>query len=146
MASDSDPAQTLAALQQHLREQQEESGGQKTIDLLTPSDPGFAAARLCYILPPPTAAPPLAIARPRTEAEVQTLVRYCAREGVDFVVRAGGHDCAGRSQVPGALTIDVRGLDRVSVAEDCRTVVLGGGVLFGDLARVLDPLGLVTPV
>ena len=73
-------------------------------------------------------------------------MRYCAHEGVDFVVRAGGHDCAGRSQVPGALTIDVRGLDRVSVAEDRRTVVLGGGVLFGDLARVLDPLGLVTPV
>ena len=142
----SDPAKTLAALQQHLHELQQQEGGGQDIELLTPSDPGFADARACYIRPPASAGPPLAIARPRTEAAVQALVRYCAGRGVDFVVRAGGHDCAGRSQVPGALTIDVRGLDRVRVAEDRKTVSIGGGVVFRDLAAALDPLGLVTPV
>ncbi|RYP14338.1 hypothetical protein DL765_006441 [Monosporascus sp. GIB2] len=88
---------------------------------------------------------PLAVARPRIAADVQALVRYCAN-GVDFVIRRGGHDCAGRTQVRGALAIVVRGLDHVRVAEDDETAAVGGGVILRNLARVLDARGLVTLV
>lgn len=132
---------TLAALQEHLEQQH------PRIPLLAPSDADFESARACFVkrdsslLPPP-----LAIARPQTAADVQALVRYCVAQRLDFVVRVGGHDCAGRSQVGGALTVDLRDIKHVVVGEGGETARVGGGVLFRDLARELDARGLVTAV
>ncbi|RYP43248.1 hypothetical protein DL768_010017 [Monosporascus sp. mg162] len=135
-------AATLEVLQQHLSQQPELSG----IGLVTPQSGAaeFEAARACFVRREEDA--PLAVARPRTVADVQALVRYCVANGVDFVIRGGGHDCGGRTQVRSALTIDVRGLDYVRVAEDGKTAAVGGGVILRNLTRVLDGRGLVTPV
>jgi FAD/FMN-containing dehydrogenase len=126
----------LSALQKHLSEY--------GIPLITPSDPSFEATRACFAKR--EAAVPLAIARPQNAEHVQTLVRYCTQNGVDFVVRSGGHDCAGRSQVKGALTIDMRDIKDIHVSADEKTATLGGGILFRDLAKELDSRELVTPV
>ncbi|KAI1169888.1 FAD-binding domain-containing protein [Nemania sp. FL0916] len=114
------------------------------IKLITSSDPTFEATRACFIKR--DADIPSAIARPQNAEQVQTLVRFCTKNGVDFVVRSGGHDCAGRSQVAGALSIDLRDIKHVDVSADEKTAVVGGGVLFRDLTGVLDARGLVTPV
>ncbi|RYP00865.1 hypothetical protein DL764_006388 [Monosporascus ibericus] len=71
---------------------------------------------------------------------------YCAANGVDFVIRGGGHDCAGRTQVRGAPAIDICGLDHVRIADDGKTAAMGGGVILRNLTRVLDGRGLATPV
>lgn len=130
--------QTLEGLREHLAHS---SPGTR---LITPSDADFEKTRLCFIRRDDAA--PLAIARPQTAEDVCALVRYCVDRGVDFVVRAGGHDCCGRSQVRGALSIDVRDIAHVHVAEDRQTARVGGGVVFRDLAKVLDAHGLITPV
>ncbi|KAI1819656.1 FAD-binding domain-containing protein [Xylaria intraflava] len=127
----------LAALQQHLGAQH------PGIPLITPADASFDATRACYVK---RAAVPAAIVRPQTAAHVQALVQYCTKNNVDFVVRSGGHDCAGRSQVDGALSVDLRDLKHVSVSADGKTATIGGGILFRDLTSYLDARGLVTPV
>ncbi|KAI0594720.1 FAD-binding domain-containing protein [Biscogniauxia sp. FL1348] len=132
-----DTTSTLAALQQYL------SGQCPDIRVLTPSSPEFEAVRACFVK---RDAVPLAIARPQTAQHVQALVRYCVENKVEFVVRSGGHDCAGRSQVHGALTIDMRDIKYVRVSEDSQTARVGGGTIFRDLTRELDARGLITPV
>ncbi|KAL7627703.1 hypothetical protein AAE478_001897 [Parahypoxylon ruwenzoriense] len=138
MAPETATPAALTALQQHLTEQH------LGIPVVTPSSPDFEALRACFVKRDADA--PLAIARPQTTEDVQALVRYCVANGVDFVVRSGGHDCAGRSQVRGALTIDMRAIRHVRVADDEQTATVGGGVLIRDLASELDARGLVTPV
>ncbi|KAI0115636.1 hypothetical protein GGR51DRAFT_576675 [Nemania sp. FL0031] len=114
------------------------------LTLITPSDSTFEATRACFIKKDSEV--PAAIARPQNAQQVQALVQHCIKNGVDFVVRSGGHDCAGRSQIAGALSIDMRDIKHVNISADEKTATVGGGILFRDLVAVLDARGLVTPV
>ncbi|KAI2633401.1 FAD-binding domain-containing protein [Xylaria nigripes] len=128
----------LAALQQHLKAQQ------PALPLMTPSDPNFEAERACFIKLDGNK--PAAIARPQNAAHVQALIQFCTKNGVDFIVRSGGHDPSGRSQVNGTLCIDMRDIKHVRISADSSTVAIGGGILFRDLAEELDARSLVTPI
>ncbi|OTB06401.1 hypothetical protein M426DRAFT_20855 [Hypoxylon sp. CI-4A] len=64
----------------------------------------------------------------------------------DLVVRIGGHDFVGRSQVRDALTIDMRDIKYVRISDDEKTAGVGGGILFRNLTKALEKRGLVTPV
>ncbi|KAI0904865.1 hypothetical protein F4823DRAFT_169029 [Ustulina deusta] len=114
------------------------------LPIITPSDPNFEATRACFIKR--DADVPFAIARPQNAEHVQALVQYCTKNSVDFVVRSGGHECAGRSQVAGALSVDMRDIKYVNVSADEKTAAVGGGIVFRDLAGELDARGLITPV
>ncbi|ERS96827.1 hypothetical protein HMPREF1624_07036 [Sporothrix schenckii ATCC 58251] len=114
------------------------------IKYYTPNSPDFAATKAAFISKPATQ--PFAIARPQSAADVQALIRFCVDNDVDFVVRVGGHDTAGRSQIHGVLTIDLRDLNSVVVDEASKTVKVGGGALLRDVSRELGKFGLATPV
>ncbi|CAK7230296.1 hypothetical protein SBRCBS47491_007538 [Sporothrix bragantina] len=115
-----------------------------SVKLHVPEDPDFRCIKECCILKPE--AQPFAIAQPQSVEDVQALVRFCTENDVDFVVRAGGHDCAGRSQVHDALSIDMRGLKSVTVDQSALTVRVGGGAMHRDVSAELEKYGLVTPV
>lgn len=112
------------------------------LTLYTPDDAKFEAARECFVVRP---ARPFAVARPRSAEHVRALVVFCVENNVDFTIRGGGHDCAGRTQVPGALMVDMREINFVRVDESRTTARVGGGVLLGDLVKALGEQGLVTP-
>jgi FAD/FMN-containing dehydrogenase len=88
---------------------------------------------------------PSIVARPQDASHVQELVRFCVSHSVNFVVRSGGHDCTGRSQVNGALTIDMRDINHVSISEDKKTAQVGGGIITRELTTALNAAGLITP-
>lgn len=113
------------------------------IKVLSPTDPEWDHAQRQFYIS--YAERPSVIARPQHARQIQDLVRLCASYNVNFVVRAGGHDCAGRSQVNGALTIDMRDIKHVHVSEDRQTAMVGGGILIQDLTKALGDQGLVTP-
>jgi hypothetical protein len=118
---------------------------QKSSTKLLPREhPDFDAVRACFAIR--RAVQPALIARPQNAEDVRVLVRYCVQNKVEFVVRTGGHDCAGRSQVHDALWIDMRDIDFVNIAEDKTTAKVGGGILLRGLTRALGEEGLVTPV
>ncbi|KAF4335016.1 6-hydroxy-D-nicotine oxidase [Fusarium beomiforme] len=112
------------------------------IKFTLPGDAEWTDVTKCYIK---TSGSPSIVVRPQITAHIQDLVRFCASQNVDFVVRSGGHDCMGRSQVNGALTIDMRGIQHVHVSEDKITARIGGGILTRELTKVLDIHGLITP-
>ncbi|KAG5804164.1 hypothetical protein H9Q71_011248 [Fusarium xylarioides] len=62
-----------------------------------------------------------------------------------ILFRSGGHDCTGRSQVNGALTIDMRDINHVCISEDKKTAQIRGGIITRELTKALDAEGLITP-
>ena len=73
---------------------------------------------------------PLAVALPRSTAEVQALVRLCARHGVPIVPRGAGTGLSGGAiAVDGAITVVMTGMDAIlgrllDAADDPDTVVM----------------------
>lgn len=77
-------------------------------------------------------------------AAVKALVQLHDRgEICPFAVRSGGHTSwPGASNIEGGAVIDMRLLNAVEVSVDRKTVVVGVGATWGDVYKVLDPLGL----
>jgi FAD/FMN-containing dehydrogenase len=86
---------------------------------------------------------PLAIIRPTIPLQVSQIIRFATSSNIPFTVRAGGHDSWGRSAVTGALTIDLRELDSITLADDKKSVRIGGGTISENLTKFLAPHGLV---
>ncbi len=86
---------------------------------------------------------PLAVALPRTEADVRELVRFAAAHRVPLVPRAAGTSLAGQV-VGGGVVVDAgRHLNRIlSLDTARRTVRVQPGVVRNDLNRFLAPHGL----
>jgi FAD/FMN-containing dehydrogenase len=131
-------AELHSSLQAYLKQQR------STTKLFPREHPDFESVRACFVKRP--GVQPALIARPQTADDVQGLVQYCVRNKVEFVIRTGGHDCAGRSQVHDLLWIDMRDIDYVEIAQDKATAKVGGGILFKGLTKALGEEGLVTPV
>jgi alkyldihydroxyacetonephosphate synthase len=68
--------------------------------------------------------PPDFVARPREEAEIEALLEWCEREGVAAIPFGGGTSVVGgvtpdvSSSYNGAITLDLRALDRVLEVDD----------------------------
>lgn len=86
------------------------------------------------------------ITLPETSEQVATIVKQSLATSSTIVVRGGGHDCFGRFAVKGAVSIDLRNLDFVSVAEDKKTARVGGGVKATKVLGELAKAGLQVPV
>ncbi|GIJ92289.1 hypothetical protein Asppvi_011267 [Aspergillus pseudoviridinutans] len=88
---------------------------------------------------------PLAIVQPQSPSDVASLIRFARSQSLPFTLRSGGHNLEGRSIVDGALLIDLRALNAVTVAPDRKSAIVQGGVLQGELASRLWAEGLATP-
>ncbi|KAJ4228266.1 hypothetical protein NW757_014144 [Fusarium falciforme] len=115
---------------------------QPHIPYVTPSSPNYKQLREAYILG--TTVEPLAITRPQTANDVALLVSHAVNAGLPLTVRSGGHDLFGRCFASGALAIDMRDINSVHIAADCRSASVGGGVLASHLAAKLSAHGLAT--
>jgi FAD/FMN-containing dehydrogenase len=86
---------------------------------------------------------PLAVALPRTEADIRELVRFAAANRIGLIPRAAGTSLAGQV-VGGGIVVDAgRHLNRiVAVDVERRTVRVQPGVVRNALNQHLAPLGL----
>jgi hypothetical protein len=111
------------------------------LKIFTLSSPDFTALNQYFLLD--LAPHPLAICRPTNDEQVAHIIRFAVSENINFTVRAGGHDSWGRSAVDGAIIIDMREIDEVVLAQDRKSVRIGGGTIGGNLTKFLAPHGLV---
>jgi FAD/FMN-containing dehydrogenase len=88
---------------------------------------------------------PLAIVQPQSPSDVASLIRFTKSQSLPFTLRSGGHNLEGRSIVDGALLIDLRALNAVTIAPDRKSATVQGGILQGELADRLWAEGLATP-
>ncbi|CAM4406130.1 FAD-binding oxidoreductase [Nocardia ninae] len=98
-------------------------------------DPDYDRARATWNVR--TQFHPLGVVRPRSTAEVATVVR-CAREAgvTQIAIRSGGHSIEGNGlggRGGHALVIDLIHLDKVTVAPGARTATVEPGALLGNL-------------
>lgn len=106
--------------------------------IITPDSPDYAkVARTALAF-----AQPALVLRPTDVADVQRAVSFAAASDLSLVVRGGGHSAAGLSTVDGGIVIDLSALDTVELRAE-RRVRVGGGALWGQVAEVLTPHGLV---
>jgi FAD/FMN-containing dehydrogenase len=87
----------------------------------------------------------VAIARPRTYAQVADALLRARDEGAEIAVRGGGHSMQGHSMSDGGVTIDLSAMNHVEVDVPGRRARVGGGALLGDVARATGPHGLAIP-
>ncbi|KAL2844092.1 hypothetical protein BJY01DRAFT_248337 [Aspergillus pseudoustus] len=125
------------------------------ITCLTSSSPQFNQLRSIYAHPEII---PLAIIRPSTVKDVQTVVSFLATKRIEFTIRSGGHDMHGRSMRQETVALDMRLINNVTVnphsseaagsetSTATATATIGGGILTGDLISTLHSHGYATPV
>lgn len=101
---------------------------------------------------------PACIVRPRTVQELSTAVGLFKREhdereklqDVDgknsvgvFAIRGGGHSpIPGAASIQGGAVVDLRYVNSVTISEDEKSVVVGGGAKWIDVSKALDERGL----
>ena len=85
---------------------------------------------------------PAAIAKCRNVADVQAAVAFARKEGLPIAVRSGGHSFPGHSVADGALVIDLRQINQVSLDAAARRVSVGGGAVWSEVDGATVPHGL----
>ncbi|TAM58597.1 MAG: FAD-binding protein, partial [Chloroflexota bacterium] len=87
---------------------------------------------------------PLAVAFPSSTAAVAAIVRLCAAHRVPIVPRGAGTGLSGgATAIEGALTLVLRGMDRILEIDEANLVaVVQPGVLNADLGRAAAEHGL----
>ncbi|WP_420111846.1 FAD-binding oxidoreductase [Pseudactinotalea sp.] len=117
------------------------------VDWAVGSDPTFAARRAALSVSTwQPSRSPAAIARPRSAAEVVTAVTYARDHGLQLAVRSGGHSLSATHLGEGAVTIDLRRLDRLKVDHARGTAWIEPGVTVAQAARELDRAGMAFPI
>ncbi|MER6738727.1 FAD-binding protein [Streptomyces puniciscabiei] len=90
-------------------------------------------------------APPLAVLRPRSAAEIQELLAFAGPRGIPVSVRGGGHSMYGQGQAGGGIVLDLRAMNRVGPVADGQVTVQAGALWREVLAATL-PYGRTPPV
>ncbi|KAH6949290.1 hypothetical protein DER45DRAFT_620409 [Fusarium avenaceum] len=117
--------------------------GHTKAKLYQPDASNYKQIEQCFIDKPVKT---LGVVKPQNVDEVASVLQFCLENHVEFSVRSGGHDCAARTLVDGALVIDMREINHVAVSDDKQSARVGGGILIGQLAKTLGEDGLATPV
>ena len=85
---------------------------------------------------------PAAIAKCRSVADVQAALSFAREKGLPVAVRSGGHSFPGHSVADGALVIDLRQINQVTLDGATRRVTVGGGAVWSEVDAATVPNGL----
>jgi len=87
---------------------------------------------------------PGCIFRPTNTQDVSKFVKLATSHKTQFAIRGGGHTLfTGAANIDnGGITVDMRGMNDVTLSEDHRIARLGGGGIFSDIYPQLVPHNL----
>lgn len=88
---------------------------------------------------------PLAVLQAADASDVQAAVRWAARHDVPITARSGGHGYAGYATARAGLVVDLRRLDRISVARGSGHATVGPGAQLINVYRRLARAGGTVP-
>ncbi|MFP5318630.1 MAG: FAD-binding oxidoreductase [Acidimicrobiia bacterium] len=108
--------------------------------LLRAGDPGWDEATLIWNAM--VARQPALVFRPSSVTDVATAVRFAADHGILLSVKGGGHNIAGTSLAPGALTLDMSLLRTVEVDPAAGVAQVGAGCLLKHVDAATQEHGL----
>src|SRR5574339_282940 len=111
--------------------------------LITPTDSGYEEARKVYN--GMIDRRPKLIARCADVADVIAAVNYARDNKLVVSIRGGGHNAGGLGVCDGGLVIDLSPMRYVRVDPKKKTVIAGGGALWGDVDHATHAFGLAVP-
>ncbi len=123
---------TIAAFKSSLRGQ-----------LITPGDSQYDEARKVYN--GMIDRRPGLIARCADVADVQTAVNFAREQKLIVSIRGGGHNAIGLGVCDDGLVIDLSAMRYVRVDPKKKTILVGGGSLWGDVDHAAHAFGLAVP-
>ncbi|KAI1073599.1 hypothetical protein F5B20DRAFT_574658 [Whalleya microplaca] len=86
-----------------------------------------------------------AVVQAATEGDIQQTIRYANEHGVPFVARSGGHGATeALAAAKDAIQIDLRNLNAVTLSEDGRSAIIGGGATVKQVVEALGNSGKQT--
>jgi FAD/FMN-containing dehydrogenase len=112
-------------------------------ELIEPGDQGYESARKVYNAMIDRR--PRLIARCMDVADVILAVNFGRENRLPIAIRGGGHNAAGLGVWDEALVIDLSPMRYVRVDPKKRTVLAGGGALWGDVDHATHAFGLAVP-
>jgi FAD/FMN-containing dehydrogenase len=93
---------------------------------------------------------PVAVLRPGSVADVVSMVRFCAAQGIQVAARGQGHGTNGQAQAGGGLIIETAPLHTVGPVvrrpDGTGTVRVGAGAVWSAVVRATLEQGLTPPV
>jgi FAD/FMN-containing dehydrogenase len=111
-------------------------------EVLRPTDPGFAEARVAAIWNGAITHEPALIVRPISTEEVAATLALARETGTDVTVRGGGHSAAGSCVEQGAVMVDLSRMNGVRLDAEARRVHVGGGASWAAVDAATAPHGL----
>jgi hypothetical protein len=111
--------------------------------LITPGDGQYDEARKVYN--GMIDRRPGLIARCVDVADVQTAVKFAREQKLLVSIRGGGHNAIGLGVCDDGLVIDLSAMRYVRVDPKKKTILVGGGALWGDVDHAAHPFGLAVP-
>ncbi|KAL4930915.1 FAD-binding oxidoreductase [Aspergillus undulatus] len=101
---------------------------------------------LCIVSPVSTEDVSIAISQITSSTTSSFSPEEQSRRHCLFAIRSGGHAShGGASNIDGGITIDLSGLNTITLSDDQSTVSAGVGATWGDVYAFLEPLGLSVP-
>ena len=86
---------------------------------------------------------PAVIVRAFSESDVSMALVHARTQGLEVVVRSGGHSFSGLSVADGALMINLRRMNRVTVNPETRRATVQAGCVWGEVDHETQRHGLV---
>jgi hypothetical protein len=108
--------------------------------LLRPDHPDYDAARV--VTDGSVDKHPALIARVADPADVQAVIAFARRTGLELAVRSGGHDGAGSSTTDGGVVIDLRDMRALEIDPATQTAWVETGLTALDVATAAGEHGL----
>src|SRR5215470_2335598 len=112
-------------------------------EVIEPGDPRYEATRKVYNAM--IDRNPRLIARCSDVADVIAAVKFSREHKLPISVRSGGHNAAGLGVCDDGLVIDLSQIRYVRVDPKKRTVLAGGGAVWGDVDHATHAFGLAVP-
>ena len=112
-------------------------------EVIEPGDAGYDAARKVYNAM--IDRKPRLIVRCADVADVIAALKFSRDHKLPISVRGGGHNAAGSGVCDDGLVIDLSPIKYVRVDPKKRTVLVGGGALWGDVDHATHAFGLAVP-
>ena len=119
---------------------------EKKIPVLAPGDPGYTAYTSDVVLH----GNPDAVVRPRTEEEVQEILRFASAEGIPVTAAGGQTSLTGSSVAEDGILLATENLDGLldiapHPVTGKMTATAGPGIFLGEFQRALDAEGWFYP-
>src|SRR5262245_12305612 len=112
-------------------------------EVIDPGDPRYEATRKVYNAM--IDRNPRLIARCSDVADIIAAVKFGREHKLPLSIRSGGHNAAGLGVCDDGLVIDLSQIRYVRVDPKKRTVLAGGGAVWGDVDHATHAFGLAVP-